>query len=95
MAVFDGTDDIPNLCSGDSSYFARFLEDPQPLFHQVAKEVEFLPREALTFRIFGKTLTLPRDKQFFGDVTEDGSYPLYRYGNFFFCTLIQIVHLYY
>ncbi len=81
MAFFDGTEDIPNLCSGgDSHYFARFLEDPHPIFDKVVNEVEFLPRDALTFSIFGKTMNLPRDKQFFGDISEDGSYPLYRYG---------------
>lgn len=38
----------------------------------------------MTFRIFGKEFSLPRDKQFYGDVSDDESLPLYRYGGDWF-----------
>lgn len=69
--------DVHNLGSGDSEYVVCFLKNPEEVFVNVVKEVvEFIPREELPFSIFGKRMLLRRDKQFFGDVEEDGSYPL-------------------
>ncbi|KAJ3029753.1 Alpha-ketoglutarate-dependent dioxygenase alkB 2 [Rhizophlyctis rosea] len=49
-------------------------------FHDLQRELDYVPRHMLTFSIFGNTFPLPRDKAFYGDVEADGSYPLYRYG---------------
>lgn len=65
------------LGSGDSAYVPNFCNPS--IYDQVVKEVEFLPRDSLTFKIYGKTLTLPRDKQFYGDIDPKGRVPLYRY----------------
>jgi len=81
---YDGFKSIRNIASGDSHYFVNFLENPKQIFEEIINEVNFLPRSALTFKIYGKTLELPRDKQFYGDVEEDGSYPLYRYGGSYY-----------
>jgi alkylated DNA repair dioxygenase AlkB len=77
---YPGTDPIQGLGSGDSYYQPNFLADPESVYARICQEVEFLPRSALTFSIFGKTVELPRDKQFYGDVDASGAFPLYRYG---------------
>ncbi len=55
-------------------------EEADEAFKLVSDQVLYLPRTALQFSIFGKTFQLPRDKAFFGDVADDGTRPLYRYG---------------
>ena len=67
-----------NLCSGDSVYIPKFIKNPKEVFDELQKEVTFLPRSELTFQIYGKSMQLPRDKAFFGDVNKDGSFPLYK-----------------
>ena len=68
----------------DSYLIEDFLSDcciPTYVFYEsLEQEIEFVPRELLTFNIFGKTFSLPRDKAFYGQVEKDGSSPLYRYG---------------
>lgn len=56
-------------------------KESEILLEKLNKELEYVPRKYMVFRIFGKELQLPRDKQFYGDVDEDGSTPLYRYGS--------------
>lgn len=77
--MLDGTKEIA-LCE-DSRYIPNVI-DPSWI-ERLVKEVEFLPRESLPFKIYGRTLLLPRDKQFYGDVNPDGTFPLYRYGGNF------------
>jgi len=77
---YDGKSNISNLGSGDSQYIYKFIPDEVEAFKKISSEVEFLPRSALTFKIYGKEFSLPRDKQFYGDVEENGIFPLYRYG---------------
>jgi len=70
----------------DSMYMPHFLDkhgyDPDKLFDDIASEAEdyYIPREKLTFSIYGKEMQLPRDKCFFGDQGKNGETPLYRYG---------------
>lgn len=78
--ALDGNKTHHNLGSGDSSYIADFLENPEEIYQNIVKEVTFLPRDLLTFQIFGKSMQLPRDKQFYGDLDKDGTVPWYRYG---------------
>jgi len=67
-------------------YMPHFLDkhgyDPDKLFDDIASEAEdyYIPREKLTFSIYGKEMQLPRDKCFFGDQGKNGETPLYRYG---------------
>lgn len=70
------------LCSGDSFYVENFLNsnDTKNIYLKIIEEVTYIPRDQFIFNIFGKALQLPRDKQFYGDVDSDGSFPLYRYG---------------
>lgn len=77
---FSGKSTMKNICAGDFTYIPDFIYNPEETFKQVVKEVEFLPRDALSFKIYGKVLVLPRDKQFYGDHREDGKVPWYRYG---------------
>ncbi|KAL6069474.1 Alpha-ketoglutarate-dependent dioxygenase alkB 2 [Balamuthia mandrillaris] len=66
----DGLTSAHGLGAGDSFYLANFLpqgEQPE-WFARLQDEIEFLPRHVLTFRIYGRTMQLPRDKQFFGDL---------------------------
>jgi alkylated DNA repair dioxygenase AlkB len=80
---FDGSQNVSYLGSGDSFYYANFITNPDEGFQQLQNQVIYLPREELTFKIYGKTFMLPRDKQFYGDIAEDGTVPLYRYsGNY-------------
>lgn len=64
------------------SYIQNFLspQEADKALLKLQDELQFIPRESLTFSIFGKTFPLPRDKAFYGEVQSDGSYPLYRYG---------------
>ena len=48
-------------------------------YQALQTEMVYIPREQLTFSIFGKTFALPRDKGLHSDIDKDGSYPLYRY----------------
>eukprot|EP00027_Filamoeba_sp_ATCC50430_P005966 CAMPEP_0168554568 /NCGR_PEP_ID=MMETSP0413-20121227/7852_1 /TAXON_ID=136452 /ORGANISM="Filamoeba nolandi, Strain NC-AS-23-1" /LENGTH=224 /DNA_ID=CAMNT_0008585323 /DNA_START=139 /DNA_END=813 /DNA_ORIENTATION=+ len=77
---YSGKSKIQNICAGDFTYIPDFISDPEDAFKQVVEQVEFLPRDALSFKIYGKVLTLPRDKQFYGDHRDDGKVPWYRYG---------------
>jgi alkylated DNA repair dioxygenase AlkB len=69
--------------AGDSFYYPGFFSqhEADELYQRLNQEVDYLPRDtpALQFKIYGKTLQLPRDKQFFSDRTTDGSTYLYRY----------------
>ncbi|KAJ3050033.1 hypothetical protein HK097_008983 [Rhizophlyctis rosea] len=66
----------------DSKYTTNFLEPAvaNKAYKNLQQEIQYVPRQNLTFTIYGKTFPLPRDKAFYGDVDADGSYPLYRYG---------------
>src|SRR5690349_21316213 len=64
------------------SYLSNFISssaEADRILKDLQEQVQFLPRSYLTMTIYGKTNQLPRDKQFYGDVAEDGSRPLYRY----------------
>lgn len=76
---YDGKQDVLKLRSGDTHYIANFITNHEKIMKQIGDEVVFLPREELTFKIFGKENILPRDKQFYGDITKDGVVPLYKY----------------
>ncbi|KAJ3276154.1 hypothetical protein HK104_003700 [Borealophlyctis nickersoniae] len=66
----------------DSQYIPSFLSEDEAnrVLANLNNEITYLDRKSMTFSIFGKTVPLPRDKAFYGDVAPDGSYPLYRYG---------------
>jgi phage anti-repressor protein len=49
------------------------------LFNELEKEIKYIPRGELKFKIFNKVIPLPRVKAFYGKIEKDGSYPLYRY----------------
>lgn len=69
--------------AGDSFYYRDyFLSDrADDLYAHLQHELTplYVPRAEMVFRIFGRTVPLPRDKAFLGDVQADGTYPLYRY----------------
>jgi len=54
--------------------------DADKIHANLTAELQYVPRSSLTFKIFGHTFPLPRDKGFYGDQYEDGSTPIYRYG---------------
>jgi len=66
---------------GDAKYYPNFLtkDEADDFLTRLKEELHYIPREEMTFKIYGKTIPLPRDKAFLGDVADDGSYPLYRY----------------
>jgi hypothetical protein len=70
----------------DSYYCPKFISDPDLILDRIIKEVTFLPRDELTVKIFDQTFSLPRDKQFYGDIYSDNgrrTVPLFRYtGNY-------------
>lgn len=51
------------------------------ILEHLHKELDYVPRKFMVFKIFGNELELPRDKQFYGDMDEDGNFPMYRYGS--------------
>jgi alkylated DNA repair dioxygenase AlkB len=61
---YSGKEDIEKLGSKDSYYIANFLDNPDELFNTLNKEIEYIPREELKYKIYGKELPLPRDKQY-------------------------------
>lgn len=81
--LYNGQSDILKgiLGEGDSFYIASFVPNAEKIFSSLKEEVTFLSRDAITFSIFGKRMSLPRDKQLYGDVEEDGTFPLFRYGD--------------
>lgn len=72
------------------SYIENFFsaDAADAILAKLEKEICYVPRESLTFAIYGKTFPLPRDKAFYGDVAADHSYPLYRYGGNRYPTVI-------
>lgn len=70
----------------DSILYEHFLPEEFAIdcYNKLETEVVYVPRKMLTFSIFGKTFSLPRDKAFYGTVAMDGSTPLYRYGGKFY-----------
>ena len=81
--TWDGKQSIWYLGSGDSYYCTDAISNPEECFKVLQQEITYLPREELTFKIYGKCFVLPRDKQFYGDIGSDGIVPLYRYsGNY-------------
>ena len=78
--------------SKDSFLIDNFLEEKLctfDLYESLEKELDFVPRKLLTFSIFGKTFSLPRDKAFYGSVEDDGTSPLYRYGGKWYPPVMQ------
>eukprot|EP01084_Bolivina_argentea_P278926 476734_1 len=63
-----------------SDYVSKHKLNPSKLLSQIENESEYIPRSKMTFTIYGKTMELPRDKQFYGDTLQNGYKPLYRYG---------------
>lgn len=43
------------------------------------EELKYVDRSTMVFKIFGKSISLPRDKGFYSDINANGSYSLYRY----------------
>lgn len=76
---YSGKENIEKLGSHDSCYITNFCKNPNEVFNELNEEIEFIPREELKFKIYGKELPLPRDKQFFGDIDKEGRIPLFRY----------------
>jgi len=56
-------------------------EEADKILDQLHEELDYVPRDLMVFRIFNSVLNLPRDKQFYGDVDENGNVPMYRYGS--------------
>ncbi len=81
-----------NLYQTDSVLLHNFLEndiDTSDLYKNLEKEIDFVPRNLLTFNIYGKTFSLPRDKAFYGTIEEDRTSPLYRYGGKWYPPVMQ------
>lgn len=66
--------------SGDSYYITNVFPNHSMIFEALEKEITYIDKNLLKFKIYGRELLLPRKKAFFGDIDTDGSYPLYRYG---------------
>ncbi len=68
------------LYSFDSFYHEDFYDEKRAdkLVSKLENEIVYVPRDEITFSIYGRTIPLPRDKAFYGDVDND-KYPLYRY----------------
>lgn len=66
---------------GDSNYqYPIFSPDEtKEILRELDEQIVYLPREQFRFRILNSVSLLPRDKAFYGDVTSDGIYPLFRY----------------
>ena len=62
----------------DSQLINNFMSED--MFDKVNGEASFLSRDQLVFKIFGKSIPLPRDKAFHGLIDSNGASPLYRYG---------------
>jgi alkylated DNA repair dioxygenase AlkB len=64
-----------------SRYYAGWMQkhgmDPAAIYAQ-AKDIEYVPREQLTVKIYRRESQLARSKQFYADQTDD-KYPHYRY----------------
>jgi alkylated DNA repair dioxygenase AlkB len=76
---YSGTEPLDHLGTGDSYYRPRFVAEPEKVYARLTAELEFLPRDALPLTLYGKTMTLPRDKQVYADIYPDGRVPLHRY----------------
>ena len=66
---------IEGFCM-DSKLWLNFCDEDMD---NILEEVEFVDKKEMTFKIFGKTMLLPRRKAFYGDVFENGITPMYRY----------------
>nr|QBK93950.1 MAG: alkylated DNA repair dioxygenase [Pithovirus LCPAC406] len=77
--LFDGTQKIEGLGTGDSLYIPNFIDKPDEIFKLLQNELEYFPREDVRFKIFNKVHTFQRDIVFHSDVEEDGIRPLFRY----------------
>ena len=60
----------------DSKIWLNFCDEEMK---DIVENVDFVDKEEMTFTIFGKKMLLPRRKAFYGDVTENGDTPMYRY----------------
>jgi len=63
--------------------FTQLLTNDQAdtYYQRLREELDYVPRKYMVFKIFGKSMQLPRDKQFYGDIDEEGNTPMYRYGS--------------
>lgn len=71
------------ILPGNSVFIQNFIKKSiaDYLFNELEKEVKYIPRGELKFLApNGKNISLPRVKQFYGTVCENGDLPVYRYG---------------
>jgi alkylated DNA repair dioxygenase AlkB len=78
-ADFNGTESLDHLGTGDSYYRPSFVTTPREVYAKLNDELTFLPRAALPISMYGRTMELPRDQQFYADIGADGTIPLHRY----------------
>lgn len=71
------------ILPGNSVFIKNFINKSiaDYLFDKLEKELIYVPRGELKFHApNGKDIPLPRLKQFYGTIKENGDYPIYRYG---------------
>lgn len=71
------------ILPGNSVFIKSFIDKSiaDYLFNQLEKEITYIPRGELKFLAPNeKYIPLPRIKQFYGTVEENGDLPVYRYG---------------
>lgn len=76
---YTGTAALDHLGTGDSHYRPSFVADPAGVYERLNTELTFLPRSALPISMYGRTMELPRDQQFYANISADGTFPLHRY----------------
>ena len=77
-------DQIWYILTGHSIFIKNFIDKHTStyLFNQLEKEVKYIPRNELKFLApNGQNIPLPRIKQFYGTIDENGDYPIYKYSN--------------
>jgi alkylated DNA repair dioxygenase AlkB len=78
-AEFNGMDALTHLGTGDSYYRPNCVANPGEIYTKLNAELTFLPRAALPISMYGRSMELPRDQQFYADMGADGTIPLHRY----------------
>ncbi len=73
LSKYDGKHSLNDITE-DFQYIVDFIPDHSDILSLLNAEIEYIPRDKLKFR--GNRL--PRDKQFFCDIDQDGNHPLYK-----------------
>lgn len=76
---YSGVEPLDHLGTGDSHYRPGLLQNPVTVYERLTAELVFMPRSDLPLSMYGKTMMLPRDQQFYADIDSNGIIPLHRY----------------